>query len=308
MPLPKVDTITLNTKAKMPILGLGTWQSQPGVVEHAVEYALKHGYKHIDTAAGYRNETEVGQGIKSSGIKREDLFLTTKLDNPDQKSPKEALQDSLKKLDTPYIDLWLMHWPAPMTRDGKADKSHDWIDTWRSMEELYRDYPEKIKAIGVSNVSLEYMKKLLSDDRKPGVGKDGKIVPKVVPAVNQIELHPSCVQQELVDYCTSRGIALTSYCPLGSTNSPLLNNAVVQKLAKKYKVQPPNILISLQANRQLVTVIPKSVTPERILSNKKLIDLEDAEVAELHKIQETEPLRVCNPRWTGWGAIGFPDA
>ncbi|KIM71907.1 hypothetical protein PILCRDRAFT_313802 [Piloderma croceum F 1598] len=308
MPLSKISTITLNTGDEMPILGLGTWKSRPGAVEHAVEFSLKNGYKHIDTAAAYGNETEVGQGIKASGVKREDIFLTTKLDNPDHTRPEEALQDSLNKLNTPYLDLWLMHWPAPMTKDGKsADKSHNWIDTWRSMEELYRDNPDKVKAIGVSNVSVEYMAKLLSDDRKPGVDKDGKVVPKVVPAVNQIELHPSCVQQEILDYCANRSIVLTAYSPLGSDKSPLLKNPIVLQLAEKHKVQPANILISLQANRPFVTVLTKSVTPERIISNRKLIDLTDAEIAELHKIYETDKFRACRPTWTGWGTLGFPD-
>jgi len=151
------------------------------------------------------------------------------------------------------------------------------------------------------------MKKLLGDDRKPGVDKDGKVVPKVVPAINQMELHPSCVQQDVVDYCTNHGIVLTAYSPLGSSNSPLLSNAVVQKLAEKHKVQPANILISLQANRPNVTVLTKSVTPERILSNRKLVDLTDEEIAELHQIYETSKFRACGPFWTGWGTLGFPD-
>lgn len=127
---------------------------------------MKNGYRHIDTAAGYQNETEVGQGIKASGVPREQIFLTTKLDNPDQRNPTAALESSLKKLDTPYIDLCmkplflyfprktlirrpgLMHWPAPMTQDGKADKGHDWLDTWKAMEDLYNTYPDKLKAIG----------------------------------------------------------------------------------------------------------------------------------------------------------------
>jgi len=278
----------------MPTVGLGTWKSQPGAVEHAVEFALKNGYTHIDTAAAYGNETEVGQGIKASGVAREKIFLTTKLDNPDQKRAPEALEDSLRKLDTPYLDLWLMHWPAPMTKEMKADTTHDWLDTWKSMEKLYEAHPDKLKAIGVSNFSVEFLERLLKEA-------------KVVPAVNQIELHPSCPQHDVVEYCTKKGIVLTAYSPLGSDNSPLLKNETVIKLAEKHKVQPANILISLQANRPNVTVLPKSVTNERILSNFTVVELSDEEIAELHKIDEKHHFRACHPSWTGFGSLGFPD-
>ncbi|EPQ52265.1 Aldo/keto reductase [Gloeophyllum trabeum ATCC 11539] len=251
-------SVKLNTGAEMPTVGLGTWKSQPGAVEHAVEFALKNGYRHIDTAAAYGNEKEVGLGIKASGVPREQIFLTTKLDNPDQRNPAAALQSSLEKLQTPYLDLWLMHWPAPMTKDGKADKGHDWLQTWKDMEKLYLENPDKLKAIGVSNFSVAFLERLLKEA-------------KVVPAVNQIELHPSCPQQELVDYCVSKGIVVTAYSPLGSDNSPLLKNPVVNKIAEKYSVSPANVLISLQANRPGVTVLPKSVTNERILCKQRLL-------------------------------------
>jgi len=292
--MPVSKSVKLNTGAEMPTVGLGTWKSAPGEVEHAVEFALKNGYKHIDTATAYQNEAEVGQGIKASGVPREEIFLTTKLDNPDHGSPAEALESSLKKLGTSYLDLWLMHWPAPMTKEFKADKSLDWLDTWKTMEKLYEAHPDKIKAIGVSNVSVEYFERLLE-------------VAKVVPAVNQIELHPSCPQQDVVDFCFKKNIVVTAYSPLGSDNSPLLSNAVVQKIATKYKVQPANVLISLQANKPGVNVIPKSVTNARILSNLIIIDLTDEDIAELHEIDKTHHFRACHTAWTGWGDLGFPD-
>jgi len=260
-----------------------------------VEYALKNGYSHVDTAAAYSNEAEVGQGIKASGVPRGNIFLTTKLDNPDHARAADALRDSLRNLDTSYIDLWLMHWPAPMTKNSQGpDKSLDWIDTWKSMEKLYKENPNKIKAIGVSNFSVEFLERLLE-------------IATVVPAVNQIELHPSCTQKDVVDYCTSKGIVLTAYSPLGSDNSPLLTNKVVTKLAEKYKVQPANILISLQANKPNMTVVPKSVTNSRILSNKTIVELKPEEIAELQKIDESHHFRACHPNWTGWGGLGFPD-
>ncbi|KAJ7741446.1 Aldo keto reductase [Mycena maculata] len=294
--MPASTSVKLNTGADMPTVGLGTWKSAPGAVEHAVEFALKNGYKSIDTAAAYQNETEVGEGIAASGVARATIFLTTKLDNPDQKEPLAALESSLKKLGTDYLDLWLMHWPAPMTKGEPplADKTHDWLDTWKEMEKLFQAHPDKLKAIGVSNFSVEFLERLLA-------------VATVVPAVNQIELHPSCPQEDVVEFCTKKGIVVTAYSPLGSDNSPLLANEVVTKIAAKYNVQPANVLISLQANKPNVTVLPKSVTNTRILSNAVIIDLTEEEIAELQAIDKTHHFRACHPSWTGWGSLGFPD-
>lgn len=294
MPLPA--TVKLNTGAEMPLVGLGTWQSKPGEVEHAVEFALKHGYKHIDTAAAYKNEKEVGQGIKASGVPRESFFLTTKLDNPDQGREAEALEESLSNLGTSYLDLWLMHWPAPHTKDDppKPNRDVQWIDTWKQMEKLYEAHPDKLKAIGVSNFSIKFLEILLKEA-------------KITPAVNQIELHPACPQLELVEYCRQKGIIVTAYSPLGSAGSPLQKNPIVEKLAKKYDVQPANILVSLQANRPGVTVIPKSVTNDRIANNSKIVELTQEEIDELHTIDKTGHFRACHPNWTGYGSLGFPD-
>ncbi|GLB42323.1 putative aldo/keto reductase family protein [Lyophyllum shimeji] len=293
--MPASKSVKLNTGAEMPTVGLGTWKSAPGAVEHAVEFALKNGYRSIDTAAAYKNETEVGVGMKASGVPRSEFFLTTKLDNPDHERAAEALEQSLKNLGTDYLDLWLMHWPAPMTPGSVAPvKTIDWLDTWKSMEKLYKAHPEKLRAIGVSNFSVEYLERLLANC-------------EVVPAVNQIELHPSCPQQDVVDFCNAKGIVVTAYSPLGSDNSPLLQNEVVKKIAEKYNVQPANVLISLQANRPGVNVLPKSVTNARILSNSNIIDLTAEEVKELNDIDKTHHFRACHPSWTGWGSLGFPD-
>ncbi|KAJ8091854.1 hypothetical protein PM082_021090 [Marasmius tenuissimus] len=293
--MPANPSLKLNTGAEMPTVGLGTWKSAPGEVEHAVEHALKIGYKSIDTATAYANEAEVAKGIKASGVPRESFFLTTKLNNPDMGRPAEALEYSLKQLDTPYLDLWLMHWPAPMTKDDKADKSIDWLDTWHEMEKLYKAHPDKLKAIGVSNFSVEYLERLLANS-------------EVVPAVNQIELHPSCPQQAVVDFCKSKGIAVTAYSPLGSDNSPLLKNSVVNKIAEKHNVGPGTILISLQANRPNVNVLPKSVKNSRVTDNLKVIDLAAEEIEELLNISKEATFRACHPKWTGWGNLGFTEA
>ncbi|KAJ7640856.1 NADP-dependent oxidoreductase domain-containing protein [Mycena polygramma] len=323
--MPASDFETLRTGAKMPTLGLGTWQSAKGEVREAVKHALDAGYRHIDTAAAYENEKEVGEGIKAylSGevasklrVTRKDIFLTTKLDNPDQKNAPEALEASLgeKGLDTPYLDLWLMHWPAPMTKGEpgtrKADKTHDWLDTWKSMEKIYKDGLEdpkkrKVLAIGVSNFSVKFLERLLEHA-------------EFVPAVNQIELHPGCPQHDVVEFCRKNNIIVTAYSPLGSTQSTLRDNAVVKTLAETHHnarqkpedppVGPANILLSLQANKPRVTVLAKSVDPKRIEDNKTLVHLTDEEIAELHKIADNGgAFRVCHPSWTGWGGLGFPD-
>ncbi|EJC97770.1 Aldo/keto reductase [Fomitiporia mediterranea MF3/22] len=278
----------------MPTIGLGTWHAKAGEVEYAVEIALKHGYRHIDTAAAYGNEEQVGKGIKMSDVPREDIFLTTKLANIDHSNVEAALFSSFQKLDTPYLDLWLMHWPAPMTQDLKADKGRDWLETWKDMEKVYEKYPEKVKAIGVSNFQVEYLERLLKEA-------------KITPAVNQIELHPSCPQHDVVKFCNENGIVLIAYSPLGSTGSPLLTNEVVRKIAGNRNIPPANVLISLQACRPNTAVLTKSITKSRIASNFDLVDLTDEEMNELLKIDETQHFRVCTPEWTGWGDLGFPD-
>jgi len=296
MPSSITSTVKLNTGAEMPVVGLGTWKSAPGEVEKAVEYALKEaGYKHIDTATAYANEKEVGEGIKASGVPRESFFLTTKLNNDDHKKVKEALDYSLQQLDTPYIDLWLMHWPAPMVSPpslGEADKSIDWLDTWKEMEKVYLANKDKVRAIGISNFSVPFLNRLLPEA-------------KVIPAVNQIELHPSLPQPEVVELSTKHGIILTAYSPLGSDKSPLLTDEIIVKIAKKYEVEPAAILISFQVAHPDRTVLPKSVTPKRILSNAKIVELTPEEVKEIASIGETKIFRVCDPNWAGWGDLGF---
>ncbi|KDN51082.1 hypothetical protein RSAG8_00711, partial [Rhizoctonia solani AG-8 WAC10335] len=286
--------VTLNTGAEMPTIGLGTWKSAPGDVGQAVTFALKEaGYRHIDTAHAYRNEKEVGQGIKASGVPRNEIFLTTKLPNTHHGAVQEALDESLSNLGTDYLDLWLMHWPAPM-KDGKADKSLDWLDTWKQMEKIYETQRDKVKAIGVSNFSVKFLERLLTEA-------------KVVPAVNQVELHPSCPQTDVIELCRETGIALTAYSPLGSTNSPLLADPTVTKIAETHGVHPSRILVSLWANTSGVAVLPKSVNPKRIAQNNQVVELAPAEIAELLKIEKRNRFRACSPLWAGWGALGFPD-
>jgi len=178
------DTTTLNNGVHMPWLGLGVWQVAEGQeVISSVEYALKHGYRSIDTAAGYQNETGVGTAIKNSGIPREELFITTKLANKDQgyESTLRAFEESRSKLGLEYIDLYLIHWP------GK-DK---YKETWKAFEKLYQE--GLIRAIGVSNFKVHHLESLAEDSG-------------IVPAVNQVEFHPLLQQQELLSYCKQKGM------------------------------------------------------------------------------------------------------
>lgn len=240
----------LNTGASIPAVGLGTWQSGPGEVAAAVEHALKSGYTHIDAAYVYGNEKEVGEGLKKafeSGVKREDVFVTSKLWCTFHRDPIKCLNETLERLGLEYIDLWLMHWPVPMNpngnhplfpkhEDGSRDLDTEWsyIDTYKKMEEVLKT--GKTKAIGVSNFSVPYLEKLL---KEPNI---------TVPAANQIENHPYLPQQEIVDFCQSKGIQVQAYSPLGSSGSPLFQEEGVKKVAEKHNVGPGTVLISYQGN------------------------------------------------------------
>jgi len=278
-------TYKLNTGAEIPAIGLGTWQSGPNEVEKAVEIALKKGYRHIDTALAYGNEAEVGRGIKNSGVPREEIWLTTKLDNPWHSRVTEGIDSSLKSLGTDYVDLYLMHWPS--STDPKDLKKHlpDWnfIDTWREMQKL--PATGKVKNIGVSNFGIKNLEKLLND---PSC--------KIVPAVNQVELHPNNPSPKLVAYNTSKGIHSTGYSCLGSTNSPLYKDPTLLDLAKEKGKTPQQVLLAWGIQKGW-SVIPKSVNAERIEKNFELDgwNLTDEEVKKLDGLKDR--FKVCGDDW-----------
>lgn len=224
-------TFILNTGAKMPAVGLGTWQSKPNEVRNAVKVALQNGYRHIDTALAYGNEAEVGAGIKDSGVPREEIWLTTKLDNPWHKRVEEGITSSLKDLGVDYVDLYLMHWPS--STDPTDLKKHypDWtfVDTWREMQKLPAS--GRVKNIGISNFAIKNLEVLLNDESC-----------KTVPAVNQIELHPNNPSPKLLDYCKQKGIHCTAYSCLGSTDSPLYKDPTLLKLAEAKGKTPQQCL------------------------------------------------------------------
>jgi len=297
----------LNTGARIPAVGLGTWQSAPGEVKQAVSHALKVGYKHIDCAWVYGNEDEVGQGLKegfeTANVKREDVFITTKLWCTYHSRVAENLELSLKSLGVDYVDLYLMHWPVPMNPKGNdpkfpklpdgsrdLDKSWSFVQTWKEMEKLLST--GKVKAIGVSNFSVKFLEELLPHAT-------------VVPAVNQIENHPYCPQQEIVDFCKAKGIHVTAYSPLGSTGSPLFKEEAVQEIAKRHSVSVGTVLLSYHVARGS-SVLPKSVTPSRIEENFKVIDLDNNDMNSLENIHKVKGItRFIYP---AFGVnFGFPD-
>ncbi|CEP15291.1 hypothetical protein [Parasitella parasitica] len=269
--------ITLNTGSTMPLVGLGTWLSKPDEVRKAVKYALDTGYRHLDCAYVYRNEDEVGQGIRESGVPRNEIFITSKLWNTHHRKEyvKSAVKASLKALGLEYLDLYLVHWPVSFVNTGKPEETPvvptldylipkkngqvqleevDSLETWKAMEELVDE--GLVKAIGLSNYNIQKIQTILHSCR-------------IKPAQLQIELHPGLQQPELVDFCHKHGIHVTAYSPLGNNvygEERIVDDPVIVNLAKKLNKSPAQVCIAFAAQRGIV-VIPKSVTKSRIEEN-----------------------------------------
>jgi len=238
------------------------WQAKEGTqVEQAVRIALEAGYRLIDTAAIYGNEVGVGRAIKASGLAREDVFITTKLWNANHayQSALDAFDQSLAKLDCDYIDLYLIHWPLPM--EGR------FTEAWSALETLYSS--KRVRAIGVSNFKPPHLETLLKEAT-------------VVPAVNQIELHPLFQQQETRAYCAEHGIAIESYSPL-MQGGEALEHPVITELAEQYNKTPAQIILRWHVQSGFI-VIPKSVNAGRIRENFALFDFELSE-SDMHQIE-----------------------
>ncbi|MCL6266722.1 aldo/keto reductase [Flagellimonas myxillae] len=242
-------TFELHNGIQMPYFGLGVYLSKEGTeVTNAVKEALNHGYRHVDTASIYNNETGVGLGIKESDVARKDVFVVSKVWNSDQgyESTLKAFDASLARLGMDYLDLYLIHWP-------KGDLSKE---TWRALERLYKE--GRIRAIGVSNFLQHHLEDLL-----PTV--------EIVPMVNQMEFHPYLVQQDLIGFCQKNSIQYEAWSPMMQGN--IFEIPTLKTLAEKYNKTVAQIVLRWDLQKGVIT-IPKSSKPERIVSNADVFDFE----------------------------------
>ena len=246
------QSLTLNSNIEMPLLGLGTWQSEAGEeVERAVHAALNLGYRHIDTAMIYKNEESVGKALRENDVPREDVFITTKLWNDDQgyDSALRAFDASMERLGLETLDLYLIHWPQP-----KKDR----LNSWKALERLYED--GRVRAIGVSNYMTHHLEEVLARANVP-------------PAVNQIELHPYnfASRTDTIATCRENDIAITAYSPLARADH--MDDPKLNEIADKHNRTPAQIMLRWLLEKDII-VIPKSVNPGRIEENSQIFDFE----------------------------------
>jgi diketogulonate reductase-like aldo/keto reductase len=249
MALDLKSTVKLHNGVEMPWFGLGVFKVKEGSeVIDSVKAAIKNGYISIDTAAVYKNEEGVGQGIKESGVPREELFITSKVWNADQgyESTLKAFDTSLEKLGLDYLDLYLIHWPVK----GK------YVETWKALEKLYKD--GRVKAIGVSNHHVHHLKDILAEA-------------EIKPMVNQVEYHPHLTQKELHEFCKSEGIQLEAWSPL--KQGELLTEPVIAEIGQKYQKSAAQVILRWDLQNEVVT-IPKSIKEHRIIENASIFDFE----------------------------------
>jgi diketogulonate reductase-like aldo/keto reductase len=241
------DCAILNNGVELPWLGFGVFKVEDGdVLEQAVGTALQIGYRSIDTASLYKNERGVGNAIRASGIPREEIFLTTKVWNDDMRAKRTlaAFAESLERLGTDYVDLYLVHWPV----------AGYYKETWKAMEEIYAS--GRAKAIGVSNFTIHHLEDLFYDSQ-------------VVPAVNQIEFHPFLLQAELLAFCQSQAIQVEAWSPL--MRGGIIQNEIVQEIANRHRKTTAQIVLRWDLQHGVVT-IPKSIHANRIEENADIFD------------------------------------
>lgn len=256
------STATLNNGVKIPYLGLGTWQARGQKCVHAVKYALNHGYRMIDTAQAYGNEKQVGEGWKDSGLSRDEVFITTKIRNSNQgyESATNSFKKSLKKLQTDYVDLLLIHWPDIKHFDRT-------VETWQALVDLREKGLSR--SIGVSNFTIPLTNKLLDQIN-------------IVPAVNQVEFHTFLYQKELLEYCREKDIQIEAYSPIA--RAKFLDNDQLQRIAKKYHKTAAQVMLAWCLNHDIV-VIPKTVHEDRIEENADIFfDLDEEDMKALDNL------------------------
>ncbi|MGK0721500.1 aldo/keto reductase [Leucobacter sp. W1478] len=254
-----IPSIALNDGNQIPQVGLGVFMVEPGETERIVSEALEVGYRHIDTAHIYHNEKGVGRAIANSGIPREELFITTKLWNTDHEDPRSAFEKSLDRLGLDRLDLYLIHWPMPML--GTA------LDAWRGMVQLIG--AGLTESIGVSNFEIEHLRELHEETG-------------VVPAINQVELHPFHQRRDLRAYCQANGIAVEAWGPLAQGKSDLLRRPAVTNAGVAHSKSPAQVVLRWHVQQGTI-VIPKTTRKKRMLENADLFDfsLTEAQMAAI---------------------------
>jgi 2,5-diketo-D-gluconate reductase A len=263
-----VPTVELNDGNAIPQLGFGVFQIEPPDTAEAVTRALDVGYRHIDTAEMYGNEKEVGEAVRASGLDRGEVFVTSKLDNaahrPDD--ARRAFEGTLEALGFDHVDLFLIHWPLPTLYDG------DYVSTWKTLEELHRD--GRARSVGVSNFQVEHLDRLLAEC-------------DVVPAVNQIELHPYLLNEAVRAHGEGQGIATEAWSPIAQ--GAVLDDPVITDIAQRLDRTPAQVVLRWHIQRGSI-VFPKSTTPSRIEENFALFDfvLEDADVRAIDGLDKGE--------------------
>ena len=274
---PSTPLLDLNDGHCLPQLGFGVFQVAPEETRRSVALALRAGYRLIDTAAAYGNEAEVGEAIAASGLDRSEVFLTTKLWNDDQgrEEALSAFEHSLERLGTDYVDLYLIHWPAPSR--GR------YVDTWKALCQFKED--GRARSIGVSNFTVENLERIIEASG-------------VVPAVNQIELHPRLVQADLRGFHRQHEIVTEAWSPLGR-GGDLLREAVLEKIAAEHERTPAQVVLRWQLQLGNVA-IPKSVTPSRIEENLRVFDFSLSE-QEMGEIESLNSGRRIGPDPTTFG-------
>ncbi len=278
------DGYKLSNGVEIPCIGFGTWQTPNGdVAVSSVLSAIESGYRHIDTAQGYGNEESVGIAVKKSGIERKELFITSKLTNSEHGYDRTlaAFDNTMEKLDMDYLDLFLIHWPNPIAFRNNWKEAN--AGSWKAFEELYK--AGRIRAIGVSNFHQHHMEAILE-------------TATIAPMVNQIRLCPGDTQDELVNYCRSKGMILEAYSPLGV--GKIFDVPEMQELSKKYGKSIAQICIRWSMQRGYLP-LPKSVTPARIKDNTEVFNFE----LEATDVQLITDLKGCvgysaNPDTTTW--------